>query len=353
MPAPAPARRRPWLMALPLFVVLALAAGWSLFWVYAAGQVEAVIAGWREREAAAGRHYACGEQTVSGFPFRFELRCGTPRIELTGQQLPLTLQAARAHIVGQVYDPTLLIAEVSGPLTASAAETPPLRAQWRLVQMSLRGRPAAPQRLSLVADALAVEQLGGAVPVPILTANRMEVHGRIAAGSPQDRPAIELAVTLEGARAAAVRPLAEQPLDFSAVALLVGLDNLRPLPLPQRLRQLQAAGGRLEVAHARLQHGATTATAAGELRLAADGHIEGTLRMTVAGLEGILTALGLDRVAPALGSARMGLALTTGLSLLGRPAELDGRKAVELPLRFAGGAVYLGPLRVGETRPVF
>jgi len=38
-----------------------------------------------------------------------------------------------------------------------------------------------------------------------------------------------------------------------------------------------------------------------------------------------------------------------GLSLLGRPAELEGRKALALPLRFVGGAVYLGPLRVGPA----
>ena len=39
--------------------------------------------------------------------------------------------------------------------------------------------------------------------------------------------------------------------------------------------------------------------------------------------------------------------------MLGQPAELEGRKAVALPLRFTDGTVYLGPLKVGQTAPLF
>jgi hypothetical protein len=39
--------------------------------------------------------------------------------------------------------------------------------------------------------------------------------------------------------------------------------------------------------------------------------------------------------------------------MLGQPAELEGRRAVTLPLRFADGVVFLGPLRAGELPPLF
>jgi hypothetical protein len=42
-----------------------------------------------------------------------------------------------------------------------------------------------------------------------------------------------------------------------------------------------------------------------------------------------------------------------GASMLGQPAELEGRQAVTLPLRFADGVVFLGPLRVGQMAPLF
>jgi hypothetical protein len=47
-----------------LFLVLALIAGWSAFWKFAAGKAETAMEGWRAREAKAGRVYACGSQTV-------------------------------------------------------------------------------------------------------------------------------------------------------------------------------------------------------------------------------------------------------------------------------------------------
>ena len=61
--------------AILLFLVLALIAGWIGFWKYAAGEVATILDGWRAREAKSGRVYACGSQSIGGFPFRFELDC--------------------------------------------------------------------------------------------------------------------------------------------------------------------------------------------------------------------------------------------------------------------------------------
>ena len=51
-----------------------------------------------------------------------------------------------------------------------------------------------------------------------------------------------------------------------------------------------------------------------------------------------------------LGLAGMGTSL---LGFLGQPAELEGRRAVTMPLRFADGAVSLGPLALGRTAPLY
>jgi hypothetical protein len=64
----------------------------------------------------------------------------------------------------------------------------------------------------------------------------------------------------------------------------------------------------------------------------------------------------LDRLIPGLGRAarnNAGLGLAAGLALIGEPAELDGQKALALPLRFVDGAVFLGPLQVGQIVPLF
>jgi len=100
-----------------LLLVAALFGGWSWFWFYASAKVETSIDGWREREAKAGRLYACGSQTIGGYPFRFELNCGEASALFKSSQPPLEIKSRGVLVAAQVYDPTLLITEFHGPLT--------------------------------------------------------------------------------------------------------------------------------------------------------------------------------------------------------------------------------------------
>jgi hypothetical protein len=45
--------------------------------------------------------------------------------------------------------------------------------------------------------------------------------------------------------------------------------------------------------------------------------------------------------------------IVAGASLMGQPAELEGQRAVMLPLRFDDGMVSLGALKLGATPPLF
>ena len=58
--------------AILVFIVVALIAGWSGFWKFAADKAQSAVEGWRAREARAGRIYSCGSQNVGGYPFRIE-----------------------------------------------------------------------------------------------------------------------------------------------------------------------------------------------------------------------------------------------------------------------------------------
>src|SRR5262245_54144871 len=156
-PAPQPApgtRRRPWKMALPLAVMVLLALAWSGFWFFAASRADGAIAGWRAREAQGGRIHSCSSQSLGGFPFRIEVRCTDPAVEFRGPQPPVVLNAKSALVAGQIYAPTLLIGEFTGPMSlAERGRAPMLTADWKLAQVSVRGTPEAPERASLSVDA--------------------------------------------------------------------------------------------------------------------------------------------------------------------------------------------------------
>jgi hypothetical protein len=50
-------------------------------------------------------------------------------------------------------------------------------------------------------------------------------------------------------------------------------------------------------------------------------------------------------------NANVGVAV--GINSLGKEATLEGKPARAFPLRFVDGAVFLGPLKVAQTPPLF
>jgi hypothetical protein len=358
--------------AILVLLMLALAAGWIGFWQYAAGEVRVRLDGWRAREAKAGRVYACGSQSVGGFPFRFELDCQRASALFRGTALALRLETSRVLLAAQVYQPTLLIGEYSGPLTiGESGQAPSILVNWRLAQSSLRGTPAAPERAALVVDEPVIDRLAGTERQTLLRAKHVEMHGRIVEGSA--KPVIELALELDQASLPALHGVALAPLDANVILSLRGLNDFAPKPWPARFREIQAAGGRIDITQARLQQGETLAVGKGSLALNADGKLQGQLRMTVAGIEPFLAAIGarqmvqqssqvnklagmLDRLSPGLGDAAREQAsanITLGLKLIGQPTTIEGKHALSLPLRFEDGAIYLGPIPLGNMPALF
>jgi hypothetical protein len=368
------ARRRNWRYISLLILVAALFGGWSWFWTFAAGKAEATIEGWRAREAKAGRVYACGAQSIGGYPFRFEMNCDQASALFGSNQPPLEIKSKGILIAAQVYQPTLLISEFHGPLTiANPGQAPDIVVNWKLAQSSLRGTPAAPERVSLVFDRPVVDRVTGGSQQNLLRANRIEIHGRIAEGSVTNNPVIEAALKLDKASAPGLHPAAAQPVDADITAVLRGLKDFAPKPWPARFREIQAAGGGIEIGQARVQAGETIAVGNGTLSLNANGRLEGQLRVTVAGLEPFLNSIGaqqmvqsspsmdklsgvLDRLAPGLGNVarqQAGANISLGVNLLGEQTTLEGKRAVTLPLRINDGAMFLGPIPIGKAPALF
>ncbi len=358
-----------------LVLFVALIGGWSWFWHYAAGEAEVAISGWRAREAKAGRIYSCGAQSIGGYPFRIEVDCSKAAALFRGNQPPVEIKTAGLLIVAQVYQPDLLITEFQGPLTvADPGKAPTIVANWKLGQSSVRGTPTAPQRVSLVFDSPEVDRLSGSKRETLLQAKRIEVHGRIVEGSVTDHPVIEIVTRLRRAAVPAVHPAAAHPFDADITAMLRGLNDFSPKPWPARFREMQAAGGRIDIVQARVQQGETIAVGSGSLSLSANGRLDGQLRVTIAGLEPFLASINaeqavqkspdmdkvagaLDRILPGLGGIARQQATSSnfslGINLLGEQTVLEGKRAVTLPLRFDDGAVFLGPIRIGNTPALF
>jgi hypothetical protein len=390
-------RRRPlWQLFLMPALLLIAAAAWSTFWFFAASQAEVKADAWRAQEAKSGRIYDCAKRTVAGFPFRLELRCDGAIVSLISQtagqavgERPVTAKLGEILVVAQIYDPKLLIAEFKAPATISDSQgASSMLVSWSKARSSVVGLPAVPQRASIVFDDASIDRVNSSVQVPLARAKHVELHGRLAGGSALDRPVLETVLQIAGGSVQGAHPLLAEPFDANVRTMLSGLNDFSPKPWPERFREVQAAGGHVEIVQSRIQQGNLIAVAAGTLGLSANGRLDGELQMTVAGMEKVIPALGiekmldegvpqatLDRVAPgvktqdvnnllgALDRAIPGLGkvvkqnanvgVAAGINALGKEAVLEGKKARAFPLRFVDGAVFLGPLKVAQIPPLF
>src|SRR6266498_3608127 len=356
--------RRRWMLFAPFLVVVVLAAGWSALWFYAAGRAEADLAAWRESERQAGRTQHCASQSIGGYPFRIEVRCDGAGLQLDGAPT-LQLKLPTAVVAAQVYDPKLLIGEFTGPLEISEAGRPPaVIVNWNLGQASVRGLPSRVERASLVLAGPTVRAPSLAGDDAVLSARRLELHGRQAPGS-----ADKLESVFDLAIADRLRLLAANPIDADVAATLRGVDDISPKPWSLRFKQWQARDGELKIEKARLAQQDVVAMGAGSLRLTPRGGLDGELRLTVVGIEKLLKMLdidrimtegqvgatfnALDRLMPGLGGIARQSAAPGLVAALGERTTLEGKPAVAFPVRFVDGTVFIGPFQVGAVPPLF
>jgi hypothetical protein len=374
--------RRLWPILAPPAIVLVLAVAWVWLWYYAASVADRTLAGWVEREEAAGRFYACGSQSIGGFPLRIDVNCSDPSAEIRNQAPPYAVKAKTLGFVAEVWHPTELTGTIGAPVSLAVAGEPPRWiADWARSRIVVRGLPPDPEGFSVRLDDTHVDD---ALPAghTIFRAKTADLQGRVTAGSPHDHPVIEVTLHLAGANAPGFHPLLAEPTDVEIVAILRGFKDLAPKPWAERVREMQAtADGGIEIKSLRLAQANAMVVGAGSLTVNANGKLDGLVRIAVVGIERLVPLLAvdrlisqgidqlagsqgaaaqgmsaLDRLVPGLGGAlrqSVNTSLVENLKKMGQPTSIDKQPAIVLPLRFADGAVYLGMLRIGEAPALF
>lgn len=373
MPTGAARRRRIWPLAVPLIVLAIAAAAWSAFWYSAANQAERLINEWLEREARLNRIYDCGERSIEGFPFHIVLHCDEARAQLNNLQPVLGLNLSDVEVTAYLYQPTLLVADFSGPLAIGEPnQAPRMIADWTQARTTVRGMPRSPERISISMDKPVFERVTDNGRERIFVGEHVEFGARLVSGTPTDRPLLDVAAKVVATSAPGVHPLAREPIDAEIDTRLHGLKDFAPKSWPDRFREIQAAGGRIEVRSIRMKQGEWLAIGSGSIGLSPAGRLNGEMIVTVAGLDKLMKQLGVEYVArnervnsaigmlnqlvPGLGDVAREHApagAAAGLTLLGEQTELEGRKATRLPLRFDDGAVSLGPVPIGQIEALF
>ena len=346
---------------LPYILLLALVLLWSAGWFYIRARAAAELDAWLAHEAAAGRTWTCADRSLTGYPFRLELRCSSVAFARADGRFtvgPLTA-------VVQVYQPRHGLILVAGPFHA---EQGPLTGDvtWSALEGSFHGASDGFVRASLVVDrpkgrVLESERPGDPGPIDF-AANHLELHARPTPGRFETDGAVDVSLRLAQARVpqldAAVG--SADPADVDLDATVDRATVLGPGTLARELDRWRGAGGRLDVAGLSVAKGDRRIQAKGGVGLDDAHRLAGQFDVRAAGLESLIGQIMGQRFGASRGALIGNLVgqLLGGMQRRERtdpagaavagPAPGDGGAPLQPlpPLRLADGRVLLGPLAI-------
>lgn len=326
---------------LPLVVAVGVAvaaAAWTAVWATARSRILAEVDGQLARFAARGVVVACPDRAIGGYPFRMELSCRDPGIEVRGTGA--VASAASLRVVAQVWDPRLILVELDAPGLARDArgET---SAKWRSLRASLRWGAQGPQRLSIAADGLDLTSRPSGAPAIHLTAEHAEAHGRPSGGQGRD---LDLALSFAAASLTVADKRVGPPRADLALSTTLA-EFLPPGPGPAAAA-FAGRGGLIDPVRLSFAAGGVVVEGAGRLVLDGGGLLDGMITLGARGLESLAKG----------GAAGLGPELTTvltGFVLLGKAStdpSLPGRR---LEMIVDHGLVRIGRVTLGRIPPAF
>lgn len=138
-----------------IFIAI-LFGGYSAGWYYFADRIlsattAAIAKINRDRDGVTAE---CASPTMHGYPFRIGIRCDS--VSYVNLQRRTAFSAGSLRATGQVYDPTLVVAELDSPFRFDLADSQRLEFSWEAFRISFRGGRPKSYRLSIEGKALAV-----------------------------------------------------------------------------------------------------------------------------------------------------------------------------------------------------
>ncbi|WP_264050265.1 DUF2125 domain-containing protein [Methylobacterium flocculans] len=349
-PARSPSRKG---LFLPYILLGTLVVAWSAGWFYIRHRAASEMDAWLAREQAAGRTWTCADRSITGYPFRIELRCAALAFARTDSRFTLGPVTA----VVQVYQPRQGILEVGGPFHVEQGDLT-ADADWTALKGSFHGASDGFVRASLVADG-AKGSVHGAGEAPIAFATQhLELHARPTPGRFESDGAVDTSLRVTRIQL----PLADaalgntDPADLALDTTINRATTLQTGPVAQELDAWRQAGGSLNLTLLSLAKGERRLQAKGSLDLDAAHRPQGQLELRAAGVEALVAQVMGQR----FGAEKGALLGNLVGQLLNRrnpagaegsaPAQGDAALKALPPLRLAEGRLMLGPFPIPSVQ---
>lgn len=313
-----------------LILVIAITGLWSGTWLFFAQQVDKQIAGLAVPTPGAPT-ITCGNKTITGWPFRFDVRC----TQMTLVDSDVTIGVAEVRATALVYRPTHFLAFADSPakLTDAFFGTEQ-EARWSKMEASLRTNGWRLARFSLHAEDLVYADtlLGDneRARLPIAEVHLIDMPDEI------EEPGLMRVGAFARVSDATIPAydIEAGELTFEAEATSVP-DDIRFWGAADILNQWQRNNGELKITRFETSDPKTSLTLDGNLSLSVAGEAEGDMTVLSSGL-----------------SERFGDALSPQMrSLILGNAQDDNSYRQLLTIR--RGAVFAGLTPLATIPPLF
>jgi hypothetical protein len=351
------------LITAPFLLFVLLAGAFTVYWFWEAHTARRGIEAWFAEERAAGHEANYQSLAVYGFPYRIEARLtdvklGRPDSALKwSASTPLLFLDALPLQLDKVY------ATLPKPVTISyrpairGQTIGAARRQWRItsskMMASVHTEDGRLKRFSFDAPNLEGKgEAGGIFRAKDFQAHLREVPSAAAPGA----LAADMALSFDTLGWAARPSDTFQTVSFDFVGHLSGTRSTHDLvagtmPLADALKAWAKEGGTFDLKKLDLHWGKLAIAGTGHLSLSPNGKPEGVIDARITGSSFAIEAL----VRAGKLKPDEGQVIEAALGVLALADQGAGAKdgSVTIPLTFAGGALRLGPAKLGELPSLY
>ena len=334
----APSRAR---MIAPFAILLVVLAIYTVYWMYAAGQVRGWTERWIESQEAVGYDIDHARMRVGGYPLRFTLDVAAPEIAAPQGEGGWQARFDRLSASAMPWNFNHWIVTLGGPMTLAveADGAPALyRADAADARLSINSSGEGTQRIGIELENLVIDTIDGPVS-PVMAMQRLDLTGIL-----NDADELSTRFEAQNVRFSAGTLEPELAAAFGPTASLVRFDGAvtawSALATEGDARDWARSGGELRIGAAQLVWGPASLGGTGEIQLDTMLRPAGRLSVVISDPESLVEAM----VEARLVQSGQGVALRLAAMMAPRR---DG--GVALPLRFQDGGIFLGPARIGSV----
>ncbi|WP_310621996.1 DUF2125 domain-containing protein [Flexibacterium corallicola] len=325
-----------------VFSFLAVIIGaWSTYWYVGRGVISDLLRNTEEVVTAEGGELTCGDRSIGGYPYRFELSCSPLQME-DGKS---SVDVEDFQIISMAYNPRHLIVEAGTPTKLSTTYN---GLAYNGTWADLRGSSRLKSEGGLSRMDLVVQQ-------PQLQIGSTENSLRF------DAQLLEAHVKQENDSAAGVDiALLVDQLASSSFSTQLPLDIEGIVQVPQgegilkgkvkRVQDLLKDGKiELNLTHLKVSSGEISLETQGKLTVDSKGRLSGTIPLKIVGVHELARLV--EPLFP-VGSKVPQSLQNTAMSI-GANTKENGKPTLKLPITFEKGRARIAFINLGKVPPLF